>query len=79
MEQIDPSEIEALEESMDLIDKISESCEGAEYYNMLFALAAVTAMLLIEIRTDMDRDARPLFFKMLKDQLQGRPDKEHMH
>jgi hypothetical protein len=73
------TETEAFEESMNLIDKISESCEGAEYYNMLFALAAVTAMLLTEIRTDMDRDARPLFFKMLKDHLQDRPDIEKLH
>lgn len=79
MEQIDQSEMKAFEESMDLIDKISESCEGAEYYNMLFALAAVTAMLLAEIRTDMDRDAGPLFLKMLKDQLQDRPDTEKLH
>lgn len=79
MGEINETEMEAFEESMNLIDKISDACEGADYYNMLFAIASVTAMLLNEIRNDTGKDASPLLLKLLKDHLHGRQDKERMH
>ena len=73
------TEKEHFEASMELIEGISNACEGADYFDMLFALAAITAELIDTIKDDIHKDTTPLFLKLLKDHMTERPEASHLH
>jgi hypothetical protein len=65
--------------SMGLIENISNACEGADYFDMMFALSAVTAELITSIADELDRDATPVFLKLLKDHLSQKVEDKKLH
>lgn len=44
-EQPDPN----FEESMDLIERLDKTCEGVDYFNMLYSMTYILAELIVEM------------------------------
>lgn len=60
---------EEYERTMQLIDEISELCEGVEYFDMLYALTSLLTTLLVEMEDATGKSAGPMFAKLFNDLL----------
>lgn len=57
------------ERMMELVSKISDICDGEDYFDMLYALTLLLSELFVEIESETGKDPGPMFTKMFNELL----------
>lgn len=67
------------EEAMSLVEKISEVCDGADHFEMMYALTMLQTELLVEMESVAGHGFEPQFANLFKDLLNDARDSRRLN